>query len=144
MRAFAFTLSLLCALPLHAETKDQLDILRARSNEQERQIRTLENEIESLYGQLALERRRSKVTIPSSSSAVRSGAAKTKSYVVTTGDTLSSIAREHRCSVVSLMRANSIEVQPACEQDSRLACHLIRLLPLLPTSLKRPLLKPSQ
>lgn len=109
MRAFAFTLSLLCALPLHAETKDQLDILRARSNEQERQIRTLENEIESLYGQLALERRRSKVTIPSSSSAVRSGAAKTKSYVVTTGDTLSSIAREHRCSVVSLMRANSIE-----------------------------------
>ena len=48
MRAFAFTLSLLCALPLHAETKDQLDILRARSNEQERQIRTLENEIESL------------------------------------------------------------------------------------------------
>ena len=109
MRASAFTLSLLCALPLHAETTDQLDILRARSNEQERQIRTLENEIESLYGQLALERRRSKLTIPASSSAVSSGAIKTKSYVVTTGDTLSSIAREHHSSVDSQMRSNKIE-----------------------------------
>ncbi len=109
MRASAFTLSLLCALPLHAETTDQLDILRARSNEQERQIRTLESEIETLHGQLALERRRSKVTIPSSSSAASSGAIKAKNYVVTTGDTLSSIAREHRSSVVSLMRANNIE-----------------------------------
>ena len=56
MRASTFTLILLCALPIQAETTDQLDILRARSNEQERQIRTLENEIETLHGQLALER----------------------------------------------------------------------------------------
>ena len=104
MRASAFTLSLLCALPLHAETTTQFDLLRARSNEQERQIRTLESEIEALHDKLALERRRSRVTSPLSSSVSRPDTIEVKTYTVTTGDTLSSIARAHRSSVTSLMK----------------------------------------
>ena len=109
MRASAFTLSLLCALPLHAETTTQFDLLRARSNEQERQIRTLESEIEALHDKLALERRRSRVTSPLSSSVSRPDTIEVKTYTVTTGDTLSSIARAHRSSVTSLMKVNNIE-----------------------------------
>ena len=108
MRASAFTLSLLCALPLHAEST-KYDLLRARSNEQERQIRTLESEIEALHDKLALERRRSRVTSPVSSSVSRPESPDVKTYVVTTGDTLSSIARAHHSSVAKLMKANNIE-----------------------------------
>ena len=109
MRASVFTLTLLCSLPLYAESNDDLDVLRARSTEQERQIRNLETEIESLHSQLALERRRAhgrKITSPP---AVIPSRVDSRSYIVSTGDTLSSIARKHQASVGNLMKLNSIE-----------------------------------
>ena len=121
MRASVFTLSLLCALPIHAESTEPLDVLRARSSEQERQIRTLESEIETLHGQLALERRRSRATSLVSSAAVPPVKIEAKSYVVTTGDTLSSIAREHRSSVADLMKANEIKDPTRIRAGQRIA-----------------------
>ena len=61
MRSPAFTLFLLL-IPLHLLAQDapDMDTLRARSTEQERQIRARETEIENLHSQLALERRRAR------------------------------------------------------------------------------------
>ena len=109
MRASVFTLTLLCSLPLYAESNDDLDVLRARSTEQERQIRNLETEIESLHSQLALERRRAQGRKITSPPVVIPSRVDSRSYIVSTGDTLSSIARKHEASVGNLMKLNSIE-----------------------------------
>ncbi len=92
---------------LLAEGRSELDILRARSTEQERQIRTLETEIESLHSQLALERRRSR-GIDHSAPSVATPSAKRANYTVRTGDTLSSIARRYHISAEGLMKNNGI------------------------------------
>lgn len=90
------------------EERSELQMLRARSSEQERQIRTLEKEIEKLVSQLALERRRSRGVDPSAapSSPLPS---QPKSYEVKAGDTLSSISRKYQISTSSLMKTNAIE-----------------------------------
>ncbi|MCH2063512.1 MAG: LysM peptidoglycan-binding domain-containing protein [Roseibacillus sp.] len=107
MRALPVTLSLLLGpATLMAEGRSELEILRARCSEQERQIRTLETDIENLHSHLALERRRARGIHTSVSPALNSGAVKT--CAVTTGDTLSSIARRYNTSVDSLMKINGI------------------------------------
>ena len=65
MRILAFALSIfLGPASFLAEGRSELDILRARCGEQERQIRTLETDIENLHSQLALERRRARGASP--------------------------------------------------------------------------------
>jgi LysM repeat protein len=92
---------------LLADGRSELDILRARSTEQERQIRTLETEIESLHSQLALAWRRSR-GIESSTPSVTAPSPKRANYTVRTGDTLSSIARRYHISAEGLMKNNGI------------------------------------
>ncbi len=76
----------------------EVENLRDRCAEQERQIRTLEAEIEKLHSQLALERRRARGAAPEAST----------SYVVKNGDTLSSIARRYDTTAEALMKLNEI------------------------------------
>lgn len=110
MRPLAFALILLTGPgALLADGRTELDILRARCNEQERQIRTLEKEIESLHSQLALERRRSRGVEPSAAPASPLPPAPQPTYTVRTGDTLSSIARRYDTSAEVLMKSNGIE-----------------------------------
>ncbi len=107
MRALAFTFSLLLGpASLMAQGRSELEILRARCSEQERQIRTLETDIENLHSHLALERRRARGIPANLSSHTDSETAKT--CKVTTGDTLSSIARRYGTSVDTLMKINGI------------------------------------
>ena len=107
MRALAFTLSLLLGpATLMAEGRSELEILRACCSEQERQIRTLETDIENLHSHLALERRRARGIHTGVSPAINLGAV--KPCTVTTGDTLSSIARRYNTSVDNLMKINGI------------------------------------
>ena len=108
MKFPAFTLITLLAMAnLLAQGAPDMETLRARSTEQERQIRALENEIENLHSQLALERRRSRGVQPSNSSA--SPASPTRfSYTVRTGDTLSAIARRYKTSADALTKTNGI------------------------------------
>lgn len=113
MRALATALLLLLGPASYlAEGRSELDTLRARCTEQERQIRTLEGEIESLHSQLALERRRSRGAEPSAAPAApltpANSAESAASYTVKTGDTLSSIARRYRTSAEALMKSNGI------------------------------------
>jgi LysM repeat protein len=108
MRVLATALiAFLGPVSLLAEGRSELDILRARSTEQERQIRTLETEIESLHSQLALERRRSR-GIEQSAPSITTPSAKRANYTVRTGDTLSSIARCYHISAEGLMTNNGI------------------------------------
>ena len=108
MRALASVLILLLGpASLLADGRSELDILRARCTEQERQIRTLETEIESLHSHLALERRRARgLSAPLAYSATPT---LVPSYTVKPGDTLSSIARRYRASADRLMKINGIE-----------------------------------
>lgn len=110
MRALVSALFLLLGpAGLIAEGRSELDILRARCAEQERQIRTLEKEIEDLHGQLALERRRSRGVEPSAAAASSVAPSPAADYTVKTGDTLSLIARRYRTSAAALMKENGIE-----------------------------------
>ena len=107
MRALAFTLTLfLGPATLMVEGRSELEILRARCSEQERQIRTLETDIENLHSHLALERRRARGIHTNSDPAPSPGALKT--CTVATGDTLSSIARRYGVSADTLMKINGI------------------------------------
>ena len=107
MRPLTFALPLLLgSLPLLADSRNELTVLRARCSEQERQIRTLESDIESLHSQLALERRRARGVHASVSPEPTAKAS--RACVVTTGDTLSSLARRHDTSVGNLMKVNGI------------------------------------
>jgi len=109
MRALAPALFLLLGpTTMLADGRSDLDILRARCTEQERQIRTLEEEIESLHSQLALERRRSRGVEPSAAAASPIAPARVENYTVKHGDTLSSIARRYRTSADELMKQNGI------------------------------------
>ncbi|MBL47931.1 MAG: hypothetical protein CMP28_03140 [Roseibacillus sp.] len=108
MRVPAFTLFCLLLGPasLLGEEAPELETLRARSSEQERQIRSLEAEIENLHSQLALERRRAR--------GARTNAVEDRtpnpsaSYTVRTGDTLSAIARRYNTSTENLISTNGI------------------------------------
>ncbi|HJM65455.1 MAG: hypothetical protein CMN05_16555 [Roseibacillus sp.] len=107
MRILAFALSIfLGPASFLAEGRSELDILRARCGEQERQIRTLETDIENLHSQLALERRRARGADASATSAAHPKSVET--CTVKTGDTLSSIARRYNTSVDTLMKTNEI------------------------------------
>ncbi len=105
MRALAFTALVLIAPFASADSEA---ILLQRCSEQERQIATLETEIESLHSQLALERRRAR----RSATVVVENAPKaktvTKAYTVKAGDTLTSIARKNGTSVTNLQKINGI------------------------------------
>ena len=107
MRALTFALPLfLSSFPLLADSRNEITVLRARCSEQERQIRTLETDIENLHSQLALERRRARgahASVRPDLPVEASGAC-----TVTTGDTLSSLARRHDTSVGNLMKVNGI------------------------------------
>ncbi|MEO1844223.1 MAG: LysM peptidoglycan-binding domain-containing protein [Akkermansiaceae bacterium] len=110
MRALASALILLLGpASVLADGRSELDILRARCTEQERQIRTLETEIESLHSHLALERRRARGLEPSTPLAYSATPAPAPTYTVKPGDTLSSIARRYRASADGLMKINGIE-----------------------------------
>ncbi|MFM1559766.1 MAG: LysM peptidoglycan-binding domain-containing protein [Roseibacillus sp.] len=110
MRALASALILLLGpASVLADGRSELDILRARCTEQERQIRTLETEIESLHSHLALERRRARGLEPSAPLAYSATPTLAPSYTVKPGDTLSSIARRYRTSADGLMKINGIE-----------------------------------
>ena len=80
MRPLALALTVLLGpAALVAEGRTELEILRARCTEQERQIRTLEVEIENLHSQIALERRRARgaaLTTPESTPAATPAPAK--------------------------------------------------------------------
>ena len=105
MRILAFALSIVLGpASLLAEGRSELEILRARCSEQERQIRTLETDIENLHSQLALERRRARGADPGARSAASPKSQET--CTVKTGDTLSSIARRYNTSVDTLMKTN--------------------------------------
>jgi len=107
MRSLAFALSVLLGpASLLAEGRSELEILRARCSEQERQIRTLETDIENLHSQLALERRRARGADAGARSATSPNSQET--CTVKTGDTLSSIARRYNTSVDTLMKTNGI------------------------------------
>ena len=107
MRSLAFALSVLLGpASLLAEGRSELEILRARCSEQERQIRTLETDIENLHSQLALERRRARGADAGARSATSPKSQET--CTVKTGDTLSSIARRYNTSVDTLMKTNGI------------------------------------
>lgn len=108
MRICASVLLLSLSPLAMGEERNEVQMLRARSNEQERQIRTLEQEIEKLVSQLALERRRSRGVDPSAAPSSPLPP-QTKSYEVKAGDTLSSISRKYKVSTASLMKTNSIE-----------------------------------
>lgn len=112
----ALTFLIVAAGTLPVEARDEVDQLRARCTEQERQIRALEDEIERLHGVVALERRRSR---GASDSKVASAPAPTAApvepkkpaeatYVVKSGDTLSSIARTYHTRASILMSHNAI------------------------------------
>ena len=108
MRSPAFTLFLLL-IPLHLLAQDapDMDTLRARSTEQERQIRALETEIENLHSQLALERRRAR-GLEAPADPISPPLDAPKSYTVQTGDTLSAIARRHNTTADALIKDNGI------------------------------------
>ena len=107
MRILAFALSIVLGpASLLAEGRSELEILRARCSEQERQIRTLETDIENLHSQLALERRRARGADASARSAAPPESVET--FTVKTGDTLSSIAHRYHTSVDTLMKTNGI------------------------------------
>ena len=107
MRALTLALPLfLSSFPLLADSRNEITVLRARCSEQERQIRTLETDIENLHSQLALERRRARgahASVTPDLPVEASGAC-----TVTTGDTLSSLARRHDTSVGNLLKVNGI------------------------------------
>ena len=108
MRSPAFTLFLLL-IPLHllAEDAPEMDTLRARSTEQERQIRALETEIENLHSQLALERRRAR-GLEAPAEQISPPLVTPKNYTVQTGDTLSAIARSYNTTADALIKDNGI------------------------------------
>ncbi len=107
MRALIFALPLfLSSFPLLADSRNEITVLRARCSEQERQIRTLETDIENLHSQLALERRRARGAHAGVRPDLPVEAA--GACTVTTGDTLSSLARRHDTSVGNLMKVNGI------------------------------------
>ncbi len=109
MKPLAYaSILLLGPVALVAEGRPELDILRARCTEQERQIRTLETEIESLHSQLALERQRARGIEPSIAAASPVDPAPAATYTVKVGDTLSSIARRYHTSAEALMKGNGI------------------------------------
>ena len=110
MRALASAFILLLGPgALLADGRTELDILRARCTEQERQIRALEKEIESLHSQLALERRRSRGVDPSAAPASPLPPTPAPAYVVKAGDTISSISRRYHTSADVLMKNNGID-----------------------------------
>lgn len=105
MRALALTALVLTA-PL--ASADSEATLRQRCAEQERQIATLETEIESLHSKLALERRRSRGSTPVSVENAPKAKTVTTAYKVKAGDTLSSIARKNGTTVTNLQKVNGI------------------------------------
>lgn len=125
MRALAcITAFLLGPLSLFSEGRTELELLRSRCTEQERQITALEKEIEQLREQVAFERRRArhstaaaaKPATPAPAPAVATStgqeAGKKESpqrYAVKAGDTISAIARRYHTSSKSLMALNGIE-----------------------------------
>jgi LysM repeat protein len=131
MRILAcFTAILLGPLSLFAEGRTEVELLRARASEQERQISVLETEVEQLREQIAFERRRARTTVlnaegktpalspaaetrkptPTPTSTPPQGAPKgAVKYTVKVGDTLSAIARRYNTSAKALMVANGIK-----------------------------------
>lgn len=112
MRALASVLFILVGpASLVADGRTELEILRARCNEQERQIRALETEIESLHSQIALERRRARGATAevAATTPPAPAPAQSEEYVVKTGDTLSSISRRYHTTVDILMKQNGID-----------------------------------
>jgi len=131
MRILAcFTAILLGPLSLVAEGRTEVELLRARASEQERQISVLETEVEQLREQIAFERRRARTTVLSTEvkTPALSPAAETRKptttptsiapqgapqgpvkYTVKVGDTLSAIARRYNTSAKALMAANGIK-----------------------------------
>jgi len=83
--------------------------LRRRCAEQELQIKQLEKEIDNLHTMLKREMRRNGNTNPTPQrvEVVQLGAGNAV-HVVKSGDTLSKISRQHKVSLASLMRANSL------------------------------------
>ena len=104
--ALIFTLGSATAL---VEARSETEVLRERCNEQERQIRALEGEIEGLHSQLALERRRARGAMVVEATPKKSPAPKKQTYTVNTGDTLSAIARRYHTTADALMKENGIK-----------------------------------
>lgn len=103
MKALACVALLTAAGVAAADTESDLRKLVA---EQERQIVALENKIDSLHSELALERRRAR---GQSSTPAPTAAQPSESYKVQNGDTLSSIARRYKTSASALMKDNGIK-----------------------------------
>jgi LysM repeat protein len=117
MRALALnTVAILGLLAVAAEGRTELELLQARCAEQERQISTLEIEIEQLRERVAFERRRARTVEPTAATTVSTTPApaatkesKPESYTVKGGDTVSAISRRYSVSPQDLMSANGIE-----------------------------------
>jgi len=99
------TTSLVGSLSLMAPAKSQLETLRDKCAEQERQIKELEKEVDNLHSLLNRDAKRSgqtATTRPSPSTSKNT----LSSYKVKKGDSLSKIARKNNTSLAKLIAAN--------------------------------------
>lgn len=97
------TLSMMCAMP-QALATSELETLRARCAEQERQIRQLETQIEALKP--GTTQRKATVSKPSTE---ESSAAASAVHTVRPGECLEGIARRAGCSAAKLAKANGLK-----------------------------------
>lgn len=86
-----------------APAASQTDILRSRCAEQERQIKLLEKELDSMHALLA----KNNLSPTKKSIAAATPSVGTSSYTIRQGDSLSKVARNNGISLNDLMAANS-------------------------------------
>lgn len=109
MRALACIALLLPATLATAVANPDVKTLQNRCAEQERQIVSLEKEVDSLHDQLALERRRSRGAHVAAPLPAVPKAEATRPYKVQPGDTLTGIAKHNGTTPELLMKLNGIK-----------------------------------
>jgi len=104
MKTLLITTAFLTAPLVSSVTAQTSESLKRQISEQNRQISALENQVTSLQSQLNLERKRNgKAALPVTTSHSPRSAG---TYIVKSGDTFSSIARNQGVSLASLIAAN--------------------------------------
>lgn len=105
-KSIAFvTATVLGSLSQFAPAASEVDTLRQRCAEQERQIKELEKEVDSLHSLIERDNRTANAGTLSVASSTQTSAGAT--YTVRSGDTMSKIAKQNSLSLGALLKANS-------------------------------------
>lgn len=92
-----------------AQGATELETLRSRCSEQERQIVQLESKVDKLNSIIELNQRKTMTSTKVNTAPIEAANKSTSAYTVQKGDTISKIAKTHKVSAQAIVTANKLE-----------------------------------